>query len=148
MSDEHDQDYQTEDEPAIKADTHSLGDLQLAPLTPLRFAAAQSIGMRWPIDKDEYRQDGGLYRGELMDAVICLWLCTLPENPEKGAEWNVKRALGKPDAAQLAALKWGSEKGISVPNSDAFWEAINTFEKMILEINSAYTAPKGSTPKD
>ena len=140
MSEEH-PDYAADDAQRPAAPTESdIKELVLEPFSQERFIAAQGMGLKWPIANEDYRTDGGLwYNGEILDAVIALWLCTLPITPKKADEWSVRRALRSPDRAIDAALHWGAEQGISQPESKAFWDAISRWEEIIGEIRSAHT---------
>jgi hypothetical protein len=139
---------------AAKPPAPTLDDLELQPFTPERFVAAQAAGLKFPIARDAWPQDGTLYAGELMDAVLVLWICTIPVASDKPGDWTVKRALRKPDQAMEAALTWGAEKGISVAQSPAFWKAIELYEGILVDVTNSYTEPKNAnnggapSPKD
>lgn len=128
----------------MQSDNNAIGGIELQPLTPQRFIVAQAMGLTWPIPKSAYRKDGGLYKGELADAIITLWLCTLAV--DGSAAWTVKRAQREPEEALDAATEWAEQQKISHPQSKEFWAAITTYEKIVLEVTRAYTEPtEGAT---
>lgn len=143
MSDETD--YAPDEEKAfIQSESHALGDLDLQPFTPERFVCAQGMGMLWPGVVAQGPRDTLLYKGQANDAMILLWLCSLPSRADK-KEWSVKRALQKPDDAHDEAMRWAEERGISKPNSPEFWKAMNKFTDIVLEINDSYTTNSPNT---
>lgn len=155
MSDENDQAYRP-DEPSAasltaakvfaRSENHHLGELELQPFTAERFLIAQTMGLRWPISSSEYRSDGGLYKGEAQDACIVLWLCSLPLRAEKKEAWSLKRAQRDPEKALEESLRWAGEKGVTQPDSKPFWEAMNTYESILVDVVNSYEEPTEKGP--
>ncbi len=144
------EDY-TPDETAGQAfaqpDNHALGDSTIEPFTPERFVAAQSMGLLWPLPGETYRKDGGLYRGEANDATIVLWLCSIPSRASARDDWSVARAIRQWEAAHEEALRWATEKGILQADSPPFWQAMNVYERILVDLVKSYREPveKGPT---
>lgn len=143
MSTETDDAYKDDAEPAFtQSDNHALGELELQPFTPERFVAAQGMGMIWPGIVAQGPRNTILYKGQANDAVILLWLCHIPSRSSEKDEWTVKRASRLPDEAHEEAMRWAAERGITKPNSQEFWQAMNKFTDILLEINNSYTVPQ------
>lgn len=110
----------------------------LQPYSPSRKVAAQAMGMIYPFVPDSGQEQllaTGTYPGMLKDAVIVLWLCTLPDQqPEKqvGAPvWTPSRALRKPENAFDVALAWGEEQGMLNATDPKFLEAAKVFMAIV-----------------
>ncbi len=120
---------------------------RLAPFTPERFIAAQNMGLRWPIPADHYRKEGGLYQGEASDAIIVLWLCTLPLVSDLNSDWTAQRAHRQPDQAMAAAIAWAAANALGMPVGPTFWAAIDAYEGILIEVTRAYSVSKESTSR-
>lgn len=122
----------------VSSDKHVLDGIKLFPWTPNRVIAAQALGMLYPeIGKegwDQYRRTKK-YPGCLKDVIICLWLCSIPED-------EVDEADAAPQEAYRRARKWAAGLGLHNVQSNAFWQAYAKFADIVTEVDNSFTTPK------
>lgn len=115
-------------------DTDTLGDLKLEPWTPERIIQAQTMGLVFPNTGKtgwDQLQQTGVYPGAVRDAIIFLYLSSLPAEQVEDATWRDAKAFG-------------TKRGIHDTDGKPFWDAYSLFMKVQREINASIGVPKGS----
>lgn len=112
----------------------------LAPFSPSRKVAAQSMGMLYPFigesGQAQYTSTG-VYKGAVKDVCILLWLCSLHDRMDqtvdalRKGDWNPDMALMRPDEALGHAILWAQVKGVMVFDSPEWQEAYGVFSAIV-----------------
>lgn len=102
--------------------------------------AANAMGLKYPLlpdDDDETAAKTGSYPGIFKDAVIVLWVCSIPDTSEltllqvRAKAWTPERAFAQPVSAMAAALEWAEPQPWSNNPSKEFFAAANTALKIV-----------------
>jgi hypothetical protein len=112
----------------------------LKPYSPSRKVAAQSMGLMYPYIGEERAaifEDTGMYPGMLTDAIILLWLCTLPDQRTPSDKWTPDAAAKKPGAAKIAATFWATAAGMVETMSKEFQEAQQVFMAIVSGVEAS-----------
>jgi len=112
----------------------------LANYSPSRKVAAQSMGLMYPYIGEARAaqfQETGMYPGLLQDALILLWLCSLPDYVTPANKWTPDTAARKPGPAVLEATRWGIEKNIINVDGKEFQEAQQVFMAIVSGVEAS-----------
>lgn len=114
----------------ISSGTHELklpdrDPIELQPWTPDRIIAGQAMGMVYPgeVDFDRFKETKR-YAGDLKDTIIALWLMTILDE-------EVDASGNRPSESFKKAKEWAHTLGIDNMKSDAFYEALLIYLKIV-----------------
>lgn len=119
---------------------YHLGDIELVPYSPSRKVAAQTMGMKYPhIGDDGIAAIDAMrpYKGALLDTIIVLWLCTLPDSAE-GKAWTPSRAIRNAELALDAAMEWANDLKLNDMSIEGkFGEGYGLFMAIVSNVAAA-----------
>ena len=143
------EEIETEKKPArkpdsnfVKAGKRTVGEYELAPFSPSREVAAQTMGLHYAYVDDAGKERyvrTSLYPGAIRDVAIVMWLCC------KATEDEIDGAGIEPKSAVKKAIDWAHSEGILNVKNDFFWKAYTAFWQMMDEIAKAGFEPQKKT---
>lgn len=111
-----------------------------------RKVAAQSLGLLYPYIGDagaDAIEKTGVYPGALMDTIIVLWLCSLP-NPQdlsveefRSGAWTPTRAMAKQEASKEVMMEWAEKLGILDVQCEKFLAAYQVFIAILSGVSAS-----------
>lgn len=132
--------------PIIPGQRYTLFGEELRPYSASRKVAANAMGMIFPAIGEEGAkrfEAGKPYDGFLKDAILCLWLCSIPDARDltkdemRAGQWTPQRAIDQPEAAKESAFEWADGKGIADMASEQFVEAGQVALAILLKVEAA-----------
>lgn len=120
--------------------------IPLRPYSASRKVAAQSLGLLYPYIGDagaELVEKTGVYPGALLDTIIVLWLCSLPDPQDltiaehRDGAWTPARAMSRQDAAKEEMMAWADRHGILDVQCEKFLGAYQIFIAILSGVSAS-----------